>query len=92
MEREGEKGGDSSWVHDVCIQNDVDRAAAGTGHIIGTTGGHVWDAAKRMAAFLEASEAELGLRCVCTSTHTLRRRTHAHTHALTRQAAGIENR
>ena len=62
MEREGEKGGDSSWVHDVCIQNDVDRAAAGTGHIIATTGGHVWDAAKRMAAFLEASEAELGLR------------------------------
>ena len=44
------------------LQSDVDRAAAGTGQTIATTGGHVWDAARRMAEFLEASEEELQLR------------------------------
>ena len=40
----------------------MDRAAAGTGQTIGTTGGHVWDAARRMADFLEASQDEIQLR------------------------------
>ena len=45
-----------------CVQSDVDRANAGTGKTMTTTGGKVWDAARRMAEFLEASQDELQLR------------------------------
>ncbi len=46
-----------------CVwQSDVDRANAGTGQTMTTTGGQVWAAARRMAEFLEASQDELQLR------------------------------
>ena len=45
-----------------CVQSDVDRANAGTGQTMTTTGGQVWAAARRMAEFLEASQDELKLR------------------------------
>jgi hypothetical protein len=60
----------------------VERANKGTGSTIGTTGGHVWDAARRLADFLETEEDELKLRrpgtgcsavnlCLPATTHLL---------------------
>ena len=49
------------WLDDITIQNHVQRNAAGTGVLMGTTGGHVWDAAKHLVAFFETERHEVGL-------------------------------
>lgn len=44
------------WSYDVQIQSDVQR-----GNPLTTTGGHVWDAAKRLAKYFDAEEEHLNL-------------------------------